>query len=37
MKRRADEQVKDVYKMMVYKNLSVHATLGYKKNSASYV
>ena len=28
---RADEQVKGINKMMVYRNLLIHATLGYKK------
>ena len=35
--QRADEQVKGVHKMMVYRNLLIHATLGYKKNRASYI
>ena len=33
--QRADEQVKGIHKMMVYGNLLIQATLGYKKNRAS--
>ena len=33
----ADEQAKGITKMMVYRNLLIHATLGYEKNRASYI
>jgi len=31
--QRADEQVKGINKMMVYRNLLIHATLAYEKTS----
>ena len=31
--QRADEQVKGVNKMMVYRNLLIHATMAYEKTS----
>jgi hypothetical protein len=31
--RRADEQVKGIKKMMVYRNLLIHATMAYEKTS----
>ena len=35
--QRADEQVKGIKKMMVYRNLLIHATMAYEKKITSYI